>query len=1039
MTDEFTYKTQDVHYLGFLEAQLRDMQGIQTLAYELIQNADDAPETADGRFNPGKLCFDVTDDALIVENDGVFRPEDFARLQTIASGGKREESGVIGAFGLGFLAVYQVTDRPEIFSNGRHWTIFPDAPAGQRIVERQVETNGTRFRLPWAFDSHTAVRRALRLSAIQPAHIDDIAAQLSAAIGPASLFLQQIHTLEVRRSGRVLRRITRHAPDENDRVLLQEANGETAVWLLFSGSFSAAAAQLRTQYAVQIEITRRSDVFLAVPVKDLAGPGGLFAGLPTASTLPLALYINADFFPTTDRRRIHFDEGYQAAWNQAAITCAAQTLADQLPSLALALGPTAFWRLVEQIDFTRQQAEQGDLPVVFAAFWHAIAPLLAQQPFLYTAQEAWALPGDVRLWTAVSPHRAPQLDQAKAGALLTALDIPIIHPQLAAYFPLLRRPEIGAPPLAVQDVTAALIRLGLDQPMPLYAAPPFLRQLDDWQTLWALLNDLLQDLVQPDAREAAFDDLGRCALVLTIDMQVQRLRRVYRGAAESQALFPAVAWLHPLVNAETFPGRFVPHFGVRQAVDLLAETPPEQLQADWQMGQLDLPRLFRWLEARPIEIFTDDRALPAQIRRLPLCPVDGELRPLTELYLPGGFTDPLRLAGLVDLTAVGGRRQFLEDLGVPELDFAAYIHDVVPRVLTANPDVPANARHALVILLAQRLGEFRDDDALQAIYGRLPLVACLDGSYRPAQTVYLTRDAMTLLGETIHIAEPAESKAIQALYRWLGVRQQPAPTDLVAALLTISRQFAGPTPLDAATLSRVQTIWRHLAELPPADPATADLLRPLQERPVIPNGRHSLTSPDRLILADQPELAARFRALPDPAAQDCLLDLPPNVAEITAVIGLRRLSQTAVLQVHTGGEPEPAVALTARMEERRPLIIRLLLAEMAGERTGSADWLDELQIFRAARLEVQVQLPLSTAKTLATAPEAAAAKLVRQTAVFYVCYAGEDVPWTAVARELALTLRPDRPPGALALGIKEILAAPTYAAAAQILAELGYN
>jgi hypothetical protein len=42
--NQFTYKAQDVNYLGFLEAQLRDLQGIDTLAYELIQNADDAKE-----------------------------------------------------------------------------------------------------------------------------------------------------------------------------------------------------------------------------------------------------------------------------------------------------------------------------------------------------------------------------------------------------------------------------------------------------------------------------------------------------------------------------------------------------------------------------------------------------------------------------------------------------------------------------------------------------------------------------------------------------------------------------------------------------------------------------------------------------------------------------------------------------------------------------------------------------------------------------------------------------------------------------------
>jgi predicted deacylase len=61
-----------------------------------------------------------------------------------------------------------------------------------------------------------------------------------------------------------------------------------------------------------------------------------------------------------------------------------------------------------------------------------------------------------------------------------------------------------------------------------------------------------------------------------------------------------------------------------------------------------------------------------------------------------------------------------------------------------------------------------------------------------------------------------------------------------------------------------------------------------------------------------------------------------------------------------------------------------------------------------------------------------------ETAVLYAAYEGDTVPWAAVARELALALRPNQPPGGLALGIKEILAAPSLAAAAEILGELGY-
>src|SRR4051794_15032503 len=114
-----TYLRQTVDFLGFLSSKLRDLRGYATLAHELTQNADDAPGVT-------SLTFDVRRDALVVENDGSFRDKDFNRMQVIAGGGKREEEDTTGAFGIGFIAVYQVTDRPEIRSAGRRWVLRPD-------------------------------------------------------------------------------------------------------------------------------------------------------------------------------------------------------------------------------------------------------------------------------------------------------------------------------------------------------------------------------------------------------------------------------------------------------------------------------------------------------------------------------------------------------------------------------------------------------------------------------------------------------------------------------------------------------------------------------------------------------------------------------------------------------------------------------------------------------------------------------------------------------------------------------------------------
>src|SRR5207244_2891073 len=60
-----TYLSRGIDHLGDLGAKLRDLQGYRTLAYELIQNADDARDTT-------AMSFDVSEEALIVDNDGVF-------------------------------------------------------------------------------------------------------------------------------------------------------------------------------------------------------------------------------------------------------------------------------------------------------------------------------------------------------------------------------------------------------------------------------------------------------------------------------------------------------------------------------------------------------------------------------------------------------------------------------------------------------------------------------------------------------------------------------------------------------------------------------------------------------------------------------------------------------------------------------------------------------------------------------------------------------------------------------------------------------
>ncbi|KAA3661424.1 MAG: hypothetical protein DWQ04_16485, partial [Chloroflexi bacterium] len=790
--NDFTYKSQDVNYLGFLEAQLRDLTGIDILTYELIQNADDV-QGENGRSPTTNLSFDITDEALIVKNNGVFRPVDFERLQNLAGGGKREEVGTTGAFGIGFVAVYQITDAPEIYSNNIHWTIQPDAAPAQRIQERQEKTQGTCFRLPWAFDARSPVRRALRIEAIQADQLDSLADTIAVATEVAALFLQQLQVLEVKRNGRLIQRIERLTPAP-DEIVLQGLNS-TTTWLLMQGDFAAEAIQLRTQYPWQIEEKRRSDVRIAVRASGLDQQGRLFAVLPTESTTPLPLHINADFYPTTDRKRIHFGSDYQSEWNRAAIRCAANVIANQFDSLPQQLGPFDFWDLLQKMAYTQQLANEGELPDVFAAFWQTVAPTLHNKPILFTADDQWLLPADVRL-----PGRGVR---ETAVSLLNSLKIPILHPDLNPHSQLMRQSEIRAVDLSIQDVTDALKQAGLVRSMPLFEAPLFLRSVDALQTLWNLIDRLLINVLHPQEREAALNMLQRCSLVLSEVMTLEQSNHVFRGKSEAKTLFPDALWVHEAVSENRFPGQFVNNFGVRQAVNQLVDIPLDQLEYEWRMERLDVPGIFRWFESNQIEIFADDPTLQQDIRRLPLVPVNGELRPLSHLYIPGGFEDPLKLSGTVDLDLIGGRPQFLRDLGVQELDFETYVYEQLPRVLTQHLDIPSDGRHRLLQLLAERLGEFRDDRELQSQLSDLPLIACLDGSFRAANNAFASRDVERLLGTQVHIAEPVDSESIRALYRWLGVRNEPTAADIVQSLLFVS-QTNTDAPLDEPTQHLVQ-------------------------------------------------------------------------------------------------------------------------------------------------------------------------------------------------------------------------------------------
>ena len=121
-----------------LNRLLEDYTDGFAVAKELIQNADDAGATEvrflyDERTNEDALtCLidagmvECQGPALWVFNDAEFRDEDFQNITKLSGGTKELHTDKIGKFGLGFNAVYNLTDVPMILSRNYFVILDPN-------------------------------------------------------------------------------------------------------------------------------------------------------------------------------------------------------------------------------------------------------------------------------------------------------------------------------------------------------------------------------------------------------------------------------------------------------------------------------------------------------------------------------------------------------------------------------------------------------------------------------------------------------------------------------------------------------------------------------------------------------------------------------------------------------------------------------------------------------------------------------------------------------------------------------------------------
>jgi hypothetical protein len=205
---------------------------------ELLQNADDARArvlrlTFDWRTHPAERLPDprmreLQGPAVLAFNDRRFTPDDLDNIREISRGGKLRDAAKTGRFGVGFNALYNLTDWPAFLTGDRiivfdphrsavatshaeepghgwHlqedecWERYPDLLAPFEAAGLPIgahDFDGTIFRLPLRTEQQ-AVRSEIRKKPFGPENAQAIIAEIVRSREYLLLFLKHIEELHV--------------------------------------------------------------------------------------------------------------------------------------------------------------------------------------------------------------------------------------------------------------------------------------------------------------------------------------------------------------------------------------------------------------------------------------------------------------------------------------------------------------------------------------------------------------------------------------------------------------------------------------------------------------------------------------------------------------------------------------------------------------------------------------------------------------------------------------------------------------------------
>ena len=297
---------------------------------------------------------------------------------------------------------------------------------------------------------------------------------------------------------------------------------------------------------------------------------------------------------------------------------------------------------------------------------------------------------------------------------------------------------------------------------------------------WRGIEGVLSN-AQGSPRAEGISLLKACSLAPGLDGRIWPCGSAFRADELTCRIFASL-----IANNATFLERenvplleqLCPEFTAADAIKILSSFDAPELEARRRVGDYNPVDVLHWFELHKAELTPD---LRKRLASLPIFPSAKNLRPLQNLWLPGGFEDLLGEAGILDSEIPASLFSFLRSLGIRQFTFEDYAMRYIPRAFAQESAVDVGTRRRLLATLERHIGEVKDNDRIRKALSEAWIVECDDGAFRQSSVAYFqSKEVKDILGnEVAYALVPGGSGLRRDLYAWLGVQARPRVTDML--------------------------------------------------------------------------------------------------------------------------------------------------------------------------------------------------------------------------------------------------------------------